>query len=328
MSEPIMVSVICNVYNHEKYLRDALDGFVMQKTSFPFEVLVHDDASTDSSAAIIREYEEKYPDIIKPIYQTVNQYSQKVPITREYQLPRVQGKYIALCEGDDYWTDPMKLQKQFDFLEQHPEYSLCSCSTVWQNVQTGTKEARGRVAEDRDISLEEIILEKGGRIFQYASNFIRTEVYSQFPAWRVAFPIGDYPLIVLAALNGKVRMLADVMTVYRFYSANSWTVRMDNDASRARISLKMIEGLEALNEATEYKHDEVIQRRILRHKYTYAIMTHDLKALRSGELKPLYKSRKWMYRASDVLRCKFPKLYTIAMKPIAKVIKSAYGYGE
>ena len=157
MSEQIMVSILCNVYNHGKYLRDALEGFVMQQTTFPFEVLVHDDASPDNSAEIIREYEEKYPEIIKPIYQTENQYSKGVRINEVFHLPRIKGKYVAACEGDDYWTDPLKLQKQYDFMEANPDYSMCVCSTVWQNVATGHQETRGAITEDRDISLEEII---------------------------------------------------------------------------------------------------------------------------------------------------------------------------
>ncbi|MCQ2959988.1 MAG: glycosyltransferase [Bacteroidales bacterium] len=120
-----LVSVCCLVYNHEPFLRECFEGFVMQKTTFPIEVLVHDDASTDHSADIIREYTEKYPDIFKPIYQTENQYSKGVDICGVYQFPRVCGKYIAMCEGDDYWTDPLKLQKQVDFLEENPDFSLC-----------------------------------------------------------------------------------------------------------------------------------------------------------------------------------------------------------
>ena len=121
-----LVSIRCLVYNHEPYLRQCLDGFVMQETTFPFEAIVHDDASTDGSAAIIREYAEKYPHIIKPIYETENQYSKHdgslVQIIEKAMHPN--SKYIAHCEGDDYWTDPHKLQIQVDFLESHPEYYM------------------------------------------------------------------------------------------------------------------------------------------------------------------------------------------------------------
>ena len=126
MSADPLVSIRCMVYNHEPFLRQCLDGFVMQQTTFPFEAIVHDDASTDGSAAIIREYAEKYPDIIKPIYETENLYSKHdgsvIRIMDAAMHPA--SKYIALCEGDDYWTDPHKLQLQVDFLESHPDYSF------------------------------------------------------------------------------------------------------------------------------------------------------------------------------------------------------------
>lgn len=112
------------VYNHAPYLRKCLDGFVMQKTDFRFEAIVHDDASTDGSAAIIKEYAEKYPDLIKPIYETENQYSKKDGSLRKIMDAACRGKYIAICEGDDYWIDPLKLQKQVNFLEENPDYGL------------------------------------------------------------------------------------------------------------------------------------------------------------------------------------------------------------
>ena len=126
MSADPLVSIRCTVYNHEPFLRQCLDGFVMQQTTFPFEAIVHDDASTDGSVAIIREYAEKYPDIIKPIYETENQYSKRDGSLRKIleAATHPSAKYIATCEGDDYWTDPQKLQIQVDFLESHPDYSL------------------------------------------------------------------------------------------------------------------------------------------------------------------------------------------------------------
>ena len=121
--EDVLVSVICNTYNHEAYIRQCMEGFLAQKTSFRFEILVHDDASTDHTADIIREYEAKYPELIYPIYQIENQYSKGNPISPTIQFPRARGKYLAFCEGDDYWTDPFKLQKQVSFLETHSDYS-------------------------------------------------------------------------------------------------------------------------------------------------------------------------------------------------------------
>ena len=119
-----LVSIACLTYNHVNYIKQCLDGFLIQETDFSIEILIHDDASTDGTADIIRSYEKKYPEIIKPIYQNVNQYSQGIKISRTYNFSRVKGKYIAICEGDDYWTDPKKLQKQVNFLEANRDYGL------------------------------------------------------------------------------------------------------------------------------------------------------------------------------------------------------------
>ncbi|AEE16179.1 Beta-ketoacyl-acyl-carrier-protein synthase III [Treponema brennaborense DSM 12168] len=119
-----MVSVVCLTYNHEKYIKDALNGFLIQETDFPFEVLVNEDTSTDDTAIILKEYEKKYQNIIKPIYHTVNEYSQDIDVFGN-TVKRTKGKYIAICEGDDFWIDKNKLQMQVDFLEKNLEYSMC-----------------------------------------------------------------------------------------------------------------------------------------------------------------------------------------------------------
>ena len=121
------VTVWCLTYNQKEFIKDALDGFVMQKTSFPFEVIVHDDASTDGTTDIVNEYAKKYPEIIKPMIETENQWQKgglKHIISIMNEKHR-RGKYIAFCEGDDYWTDPLKLQRQVVFLESHSDYSMC-----------------------------------------------------------------------------------------------------------------------------------------------------------------------------------------------------------
>ena len=136
---PPLVSVRCIVYNHAPFLRQCLDGFVMQQTDFPFEVIVHDDASTDGSADIIREYAERYHDIIRPIYETENQYSKHDGSLRRImeEAMHPQSRYIALCEGDDCWTDPHKLQLQVSFLETHPDYIMSSHVYTTLDMATG-----------------------------------------------------------------------------------------------------------------------------------------------------------------------------------------------
>lgn len=121
----IKVSICCVTYNHEKYLRQCLEGFVNQKVNFEYEILVHEDASTDKTAQVLREYERKYPHLFRCVYQTENQFNIRNSLT-EILFPMAKGKFIALCEGDDYWVDEYKLQKQVDFLEANPDYAIHS----------------------------------------------------------------------------------------------------------------------------------------------------------------------------------------------------------
>lgn len=137
-NKELIVTIRCLAYNHEPYIRQCLEGFVMQKTNFRFEAIVHDDASTDGTAAIILEYAEKYPDIIKPIIETENQYSKRDGSLRRIMNAHMHGKYIAICEGDDYWTDPYKLQKQVDLLEKNLDCSFCCGGYV--QVQNGVED--------------------------------------------------------------------------------------------------------------------------------------------------------------------------------------------
>lgn len=133
----VMVTIRCITYNHEPYIRQCLESFIMQKTNFRFEAIVHDDASTDGTAAIICEYAQKYPEIIKPIIETENQYSKHDGTIGRIMDAHTHGKYIAICEGDDYWIDPYKLQKQVDFLELHPSYSLVCCNFLKYDQDLG-----------------------------------------------------------------------------------------------------------------------------------------------------------------------------------------------
>jgi len=125
VTNEILVSVFCTTYNHEAYIKEAIEGFLIQKTTFPIEVIIHDDASTDKTAEIVRSYAEQYPDKIVAILQKNNQFTNGIDVYKAFIWPRARGKYIALCEGDDYWTDPYKLQKQVDFLEKNRSFTFC-----------------------------------------------------------------------------------------------------------------------------------------------------------------------------------------------------------
>lgn len=139
-----LVSVSTITYNHKDFIGRCIEGVLSQKTNFKIEYLIHDDCSTDGTTEIVKRYAEKYPDVIKPMYETENQYCKGGPWgSIVYNYPRAKGKYIALCEGDDFWTDPYKLQKQVDFMESHPEYSVCFHRFWNVNVYTRERQSDG-----------------------------------------------------------------------------------------------------------------------------------------------------------------------------------------
>lgn len=217
----VMVSIHCMAYNHEKYISKTLDSILSQKVNFKYEVLIHDDASTDKTADIIKKYVKEYPEIIKPIFQTENQYSQgKKPAKRN--LLRAKGKYIAICEGDDYWTDDNKLQKQVDFLERNPDFSLCVHSGMYIN-ENGDFNGKYFKAynEDTIVPVEDMIKRW---LFPTASIIYRKSAREPFeiPFGEKAVS-GDFRLLLYLALKGKVYYFEKSMCVYRRDSVSSLT---------------------------------------------------------------------------------------------------------
>lgn len=259
-SNQVMVSVCCLVYNHEKYLRQCLDGFIMQKTNFKFEVLIHDDASTDHSADIIREYERKYPDIIKPIYQTENQYSKGVPISMTYQYPRAKGRYVAFCEGDDCWTSPYKLQRQYQYMEQHPNVGLCVHEAVSCNALNNSYAFVTREKSERDYSVNEVIL-GGGGIFATNSSFFRRENLQRMPSCFNMSGMGDFQLFVYNTICGGCHYFPDVMSLYNSHVSGSFTDRhSSNLAMRIEFCKAKLDMLAKVDEFYDFKYTEAISK--------------------------------------------------------------------
>ena len=236
----IMVSVVCDVYNHEPYLRQCLDGFVIQKTNFKIEVLVHDDASTDKSAEIIMEYTNKYPDIFKPILQLENQYSRGVGIWKTYQFPRVAGKYVAICEGDDYWTDPLKLQKQVDYLETHPNFSMC-----FHRVKCFAE--KGRVGQDifGYLTSKDYFVNDCNEFFKRwlvptCSILMRGELLHKIPS-NPLFTYGDSVIIATCLNNGPIHCIGEDMGVYRL-TPGGWN-GSQNEIRKVELQISHAKGM-------------------------------------------------------------------------------------
>ena len=234
MENKPLVAIHCLVYNHEPYLRDCFEGFAMQKTDFRFVAIVHDDCSTDSSAAIIREYADKYPDIFHPLYETENQYSKHDGSIKRIMykaIDAIGAKYVAMCEGDDYWTDPYKLQKQVDFMESHPDYVACFHNAV---IDYGTsKRLFNSLSENHYPTTEDIIERKW---FISTQTLLYRNMHIECPKWGYQVINGDYLRELLLAKEGKFYYMDDVMAVYRCFGQGVSVTLNDN-------RIKMYDGL-------------------------------------------------------------------------------------
>lgn len=291
MSSDILVSVICNAYNHEMYIRDSIEGFIMQKTNFRFEVLIHDDASTDQTSSIIKEYEKKYPKIIKPIYQSVNQYSKGNGIVSKIQYARAKGKYIALCEGDDYWTDPYKLQKQFDLLEKYKEIDMCA-HAAW-GVEAETKSCKFKIAPAKNqcvLSAEQVIL-GGGGFLATNSLFFRSSLNDIIPDFRKKFML-DYTLQIQGSLRGGIIYIPETMSAYRLASKGSWSVKQRNNIDlQVEHEIKLCRMFEQLNVDTQFKYYKAVAECIMKRKFVLLLIKREYeKILREKEYKKLYRN--------------------------------------
>lgn len=226
-----MVTIRCLVYNHAKFLRQCLDGFVMQKTNFPFEAIVHDDASTDGSTEILREYAEKYPDIIKPIYEEENQFSKKNGNIGRIMDANTRGKYVAYCEGDDFWTSPDKLQKQVDFLESHPDFSICYHKVNIVNEDSSLiKGTYPNWLEDKTYTFtledfeERNIIQTNSVMYRWRFHTDERQKYF----WCGIQP-GDWMMHMLHAAVGKVHYMPEIMAAYRHHDNSIWNGEKKKD---------------------------------------------------------------------------------------------------
>jgi glycosyltransferase involved in cell wall biosynthesis len=209
-----IVSIACITYNQENFIKDAIEGFLMQKTTFPIEIIINDDASTDNTAEILRDYADKHPNLIIPIFQKENQYSKGFNPGVEFVFPLCKGKYIALCEGDDYWTDPYKLQKQVDFLEANNDYTICFHEVmILKNGEMLTDYVTRRVPEETDI----LDLAEGNYIHTTSVVF-KNKLFDNFPEQFSKAPVGDYFLHMLNAQYGRIKKFNQVMAVYRAHN--------------------------------------------------------------------------------------------------------------
>lgn len=257
----IDVSIFCTAYNHERYIAKCIEGILAQETTYSWELLINDDASTDSTATIIRSYAESYPGKIKAFYQKENLYSQKIGIARTVFWPVAKGRYIARCEGDDFWTDPKKLQKQVDFLETHPDYSATVHAGKYVEESGGDRGDVFRAYDcDSLVSMEDAIKTW---LVPTASFVYRADLLRNGNPIRGNAPCGDVPMLLFLLLQGKVHYFNSVMSAYRVNSVSSLSSYYLRQGAQSQIERldRLIEFYKRFDAFSSFAYSDTVKER-------------------------------------------------------------------
>ena len=309
-----LVSIFCAAFNHESYIADALESFVNQKCDFKFEVLVNDDKSSDKTADIIRQYSEKYPEIIRPIYQQINLFSQHRDVYEEFFYPMANGKYVAMCEGDDYWINSSKLKKQVEFLESHPEYSAC-CHNSTVHDCSGTSPDRPFIdaSEDRDLYLKDI-LPGMSHAYHTSSLLCRKDIiadHREFYHEARNYGFSDYPDAIRLTLSGPIHFFNEEMSVYRIQSnPDSWSANL---AGQYKKRTRFVEGeirmFEALRQDIPCKDAVLLEDELLKREFELLFLEGKVQEMVKPPYDEIFKAQPFSYRLKTHIKRCFPKLH-------------------
>lgn len=262
MIEDIKVSVVCTTYNHENYIRECLDSLLNQKVDFKYEVLVNDDASTDDTPDILREYITKYPDKLKVYFQKENLFSQGIRIVDDILLPNAKGKYIAICEGDDKWIDKNKLQLQYDIMEKNEDCVMCTHNTIIHDIS--------RVCEDRFFNnwknlhvLNDYDVFMGWKV--HTSSFFIRRQYVVLDYRLRGYWFGDFVRVTYLHSEGKIISIPKVMSQYNIGVSTGALNKFNKSTEKERKEkiLDRSKYLKVFNDFTDYRFNNIITKRIL-----------------------------------------------------------------
>lgn len=305
--DEIKVSVCMITYNQKDYIQQAIESVLMQKTNFNYEIIIHDDCSNDGTRNILIEYQKKYPNKIKLILQEENQYSKGNNIL-PFFVPYIEGKYVAINEGDDYWTDESKLQLQYDYMINNVDCSL----VLHKAAQINSKDqVMLYVGEDidKDYSIKDIIL-GGGSFFATNSMFYKSEVLKSLPPYYFK-GTGDYLMAINLADKGKIHYISKNMSVYRYSSSGSWTSKYKSNRDFfLKHTNSMIKILDEINSFYNYKYDKIIKERI--EDLRISILMYDGNVIELKRNYPIkYSNMPLKEKLKIHLKGKSPYLYTI-----------------
>jgi glycosyltransferase involved in cell wall biosynthesis len=311
----IKVSVCIFTYNQEKFIAQAIDGVLMQEVDFDYEIIVGEDDSTDNTRNIVKEYKKRYPDRIRLFLNDRKNviYVGGRPTGRWNlinSLEHAKGEYIALLDGDDYWTDPHKLQKQVDFLDSHPDFTICS-----HNVYRKYEDQDREMVEWPGSELKEIItLEDmlgGGYAVPTCSLIFRNNALGGLPDWFSRVAAAHTVLQILCASKGKMRYFREVMGVYRIHPGGICSgVKPDSQEEIDRFDLG-VKKVEIINRHFDYRYDELIRRSLARYYYPNLVRAHFRNWRRNVEEAGKY--------AREIVK-EDPSIYRISMRRRIKLV--------
>lgn len=316
------VSILCLAFNHEKYIRDAIEGFLIQKTTFPIEIIINEDCSTDKTAEIIKEYELRYPNVIKVIYHKKNVYSQGININAEYLLPLASGKYVALCDGDDYWTDPYKLQKQYEAMENNLSCQMClhkvressSLKEKINNLPIPANELKtGKYSSKQFLGFV-----GEGNFFNEVCYFFRKDAYlfyqNHYPKFAQAFmknKSDDVPMILYFGQLGDVYYLNEEMAVYRKFVSGSWSEENKNTSKIKYIQFceNSINAYKEFDKFTKERYKSELFRWQRYFAFKKAEAEENYKEMISEKYKDIFKKQSKNYQRRIYFLAKFGKFF-------------------
>ena len=310
----IKVSVLCSTYNHVKYIEQAIRGILCQKASFRFEIIIHDDASTDGTSEIVKKYADLYPDIVKAIIQEHNSFNSNINRVYDFMLPLCEGEYIAVCEGDDYWVNENKLQIQVDYMDKNPNCSLIGslAKTFHEKEKCFTQYCSCDYPANNILSFKDVLMGKGQ--FPLASILYRKSFYFENETFLRSIRLFDYVIKVMLAHFGYVYIIPEITCVYRKGSAGSWTNSVSKNRKKYdEFRRKEIDNYCKIDAYTNFIHHDDFLDKIKHLEFNILMDNCNFKTAKSKEYLDLYKTVSFKQKIYYICKRFFPRFSDFAI---------------
>ena len=309
----IEITIVVMTFNHKNYIEQAIQSILSQKIDVDFKILIHDDCSDDGTYEILLDLQRRNPNKITIIHQQSRKFLSEGfnLMLLNYVVPNIDTRYVAYCDGDDYWIDENKLKKQYEFMIANPDYSLCFHS-AYQLRPNNDLSSKWFIKEEGDLDIKDIISENTGVCIATSSIFMKAEIFKAFPNWRIQYPVEDVPLYIHAALNGKIHRLKDIMCVYRQFASGSWSLQNKNNCEKTINHLtKMSDSIRLFDEETDGKYHTLVLAQISGYDFRIALLKKDFSKIFDKKYKRIFKTLRFREKLSLYMQYKMPSIYSL-----------------